>query len=381
MSSAPRARLAPSPHENEIASLLRLSARVGADPLLVQASNGNTSIKLDGVLWIKASGKWLANATREEILVLLAMADVRDSIQHDRAVALRHLPRNGLRPSIETAMHAVLPHRVVLHVHSVNAIAWAVRLDGPAQLQERLGGLHWKWIPYAPSGVPLAREIARAVAGAPETDVLVLGNHGLVVCGNDCASAESLLAEVERRLAIVPRRASAPQRDLLQMIARSSPWRFPILESLHALGTDPVSLRILQSGILYPCQAVFLGATIPLLPSGCVTTDSTGCSNAGDTTRPFIVVEGSGVLVNENISTAERATLAALLEVVQRTEESAPLRYLTRAEITKVLTEYATTYKPSATPADQSSNPRAAATAGLTAQTNSPNLNHCTEYD
>jgi len=33
----------------------QLSARVGSDPLLVQASNGNTSIKLDGILWIKAS--------------------------------------------------------------------------------------------------------------------------------------------------------------------------------------------------------------------------------------------------------------------------------------------------------------------------------------
>ena len=27
-------------------------------------------------------------------------------------------------------MHAVMPHRVVIHVHSVNAIAWAVRRDG-----------------------------------------------------------------------------------------------------------------------------------------------------------------------------------------------------------------------------------------------------------
>ena len=35
------------------------SARVGNNPLLVQAGSGNTSIKLDGVLWIKASGKWL----------------------------------------------------------------------------------------------------------------------------------------------------------------------------------------------------------------------------------------------------------------------------------------------------------------------------------
>ena len=46
--------------ESDISSLVDMSARIGQDPLLVQAGTGNTSIKLDGVLWIKASGKWLA---------------------------------------------------------------------------------------------------------------------------------------------------------------------------------------------------------------------------------------------------------------------------------------------------------------------------------
>jgi hypothetical protein len=55
-----------------------------------------------------------------------------------------------------------------------NAIAWAIRLDGPGQLKERLAGLRWQWIPYAASGILLAREIEKAVAGAPETDVFIL---------------------------------------------------------------------------------------------------------------------------------------------------------------------------------------------------------------
>src|ERR1019366_1279525 len=50
--------------------------------------------------------------------------------------------------SVETAMHAVLPHSVVLHVHSVNTIAWAVRRDGPSELAARLEGIDWAWIPY-----------------------------------------------------------------------------------------------------------------------------------------------------------------------------------------------------------------------------------------
>ncbi len=75
--------------ERAVLSLRGLSARVGSDPLLVQASNGNTSIKLDGILWIKASGKWLAHSMQEEMLVPLKLAEVA-SCCHPRALDQRH---------------------------------------------------------------------------------------------------------------------------------------------------------------------------------------------------------------------------------------------------------------------------------------------------
>jgi Class II Aldolase and Adducin N-terminal domain len=90
-------------------------------PRLVQASNGNTSIKLDGILWIKASGKWLAHAMKEEMFVPLELAKVRVSIQNDTEIASPYTPNHELSPSIETAMHALLRHRVVLHVHENEA--------------------------------------------------------------------------------------------------------------------------------------------------------------------------------------------------------------------------------------------------------------------
>ena len=341
MNNAIQPKLVPVRHVTELASLRELSARVGRDPLLVQASNGNTSIKLDGTLWIKASGKWLAHAMQEEMLVPLELGEVKESIQNDREIAPRHVLKDGLRPSIETAMHVVLRHRVVIHVHSINAIAWAIRLDGPGEVKERLAGLHWRWIPYAASGIPLAREIEKALAGAPETDVLVLGNHGLVVCGPDCYTAEKLLCEVERRLAIAPRRFPKPDTTVLAMIARLSGWQFPDVDSLHALGTDAVSRKILRGGILYPCQAIFLGQTMPLLPPALVVSRFTDHWNGKNRTPPFVVVESSGVMLNKRISSAERATLIGIAQVTQRTEESARLRYLKDAEVTDVLSKRA----------------------------------------
>src|ERR1700758_3862339 len=141
-------------YQGELAQLRELSARIVGDPLLTQASTGNTSIKLDDVLWIKASGRCLADAKREDILVPLDLRAVK------RCMNLRVDPAEVYAcASIETAMHAVLPHPVVLHVHSVNTIAWAVRADARLRLQRQLDGLRWQWVPYVPSGLPLAREI------------------------------------------------------------------------------------------------------------------------------------------------------------------------------------------------------------------------------
>jgi rhamnose utilization protein RhaD (predicted bifunctional aldolase and dehydrogenase) len=60
---------------SELSALACLSANVGRNALLVQAATGNTSLKLDGVLWIKASGKWLAHATKEEIFLPVSLTE------------------------------------------------------------------------------------------------------------------------------------------------------------------------------------------------------------------------------------------------------------------------------------------------------------------
>jgi rhamnose utilization protein RhaD (predicted bifunctional aldolase and dehydrogenase) len=325
--------------ERELACLRQLSARAGSNPLLVQASNGNTSIKLEGILWIKGSGKWLARANQEEILIPIELAEAKETVEQGGNIAQRQISKNGMRPSIETAMHAVLPHRVVIHVHSINTIAWAIRSDGIEELTARLRGLRWQWIPYAASGIPLAREIELAVARAKETDVFILANHGLVVCGQNCAATEELLCEVERRLAISARPFPLPDNAALGNIARFSGWQYPDYDSLHALGTDKAALKILKGGVLYPCQAIFLGLEGLTLPHKLAASKLKARLTGGERPPSFVVVERSGVMLNENMTSAERATLIGLMEVVRRTEESARLRYLTREEVEKVVNE------------------------------------------
>ena len=320
--------------------------RIGRDPLLTQGSSGNTSLKLGGTLWIKASGKWLADATQEDIFLPVDLAAVRRCIQRNvepTEYASAAAPR--LRASIETPMHALLPHAVVIHVHSVNTIAWAIREDAPARLQEVLHGIEWQWIPCVPSGPMLAREVEKVLFHAPATNVLVLANHGLVVCGRDCDDAEDLLQALERRLAITPRRPPEPDWDLLARVADGSPWILPGDPALHALGADSVSRRILSGGLLYPCQAVFSNSSTPeLFRAVPCHGPANRCKNrfAG---RPFLIVEAAGTLVKEAMPRAEHAMLCGLVEVVQRAGANAPIRYLTEVEILRGLQADAGRYR------------------------------------
>jgi rhamnose utilization protein RhaD (predicted bifunctional aldolase and dehydrogenase) len=335
----------------EITDLLALSARIGRNPLLAQASNGNTSIKLGGTLWIKASGKWLAHAADEEILVPLRLSELRSSLQRD--VDFHETcadSRDAMRPSIETAMHAVLPHRVVIHAHSVNTISWAVRRDGEQRLLERLEGLRWQWIPFVPSGVPLARSIQRAIAGSSDseaTDVFVLANHGLVVCGESCGAAEERLREVEKRLAVAARPDAECSCSLPPEVDSLPRWRLPETGQLHALGIDAISRKILRGGILYPCQAVFLGTRIPFVPASLsLPKIMERCENEKESDSPcFSIVEGRGVIVRRGMTKTQQAILNGLFDVVQRIEESAPIRYVSNRELDSLMSQDAHGYR------------------------------------
>lgn len=299
-----------------------LSARLGANPLLVQASTGNTSIKIKDLLWIKASGKWLSQANAHDVLVSVTLSRARQCLRENLPIPeTQTASPDGNRASIETAMHVALPQKVVLHIHSVNAIAWAVREDAPRQLKSRLAGLPWQWIPYTTSGPALARRVEQAFTQLSRADVFVLGNHGLVVCGDTYSAAEQLLAEVENRLAIEPRPAPIPDLGLLQHVSARSGYSLPASDEVHALATDHASRSILAGGVLYPCQAIFLSNSL------------------------FHLCDGQGVLCSHPLTPLEEQTLIGLTNVVRRIDPAAPIRYLTASELHALSNQEADHYR------------------------------------
>jgi rhamnose utilization protein RhaD (predicted bifunctional aldolase and dehydrogenase) len=313
-----------SRQQRELNALRDLSIQLGHDPLLVQASTGNTSVKIGDSLWIKASGKWFVHADEEDFLVSVNLSRARQCVRQSIAIPETEASSSGRCASVETAMHAVLPHKVVVHVHSINAIAWAIRQDGPAILNRCLHGLDWQWIPYTPSGASLAKAIERAVSSCPNANVFVLANHGLVVCEDSCRSAEQLLDEVEARLAVIRRPVPQPGAVVLARAASEPDWCLPQDVEVHALAADPLSRRILSGGVLYPCQAMFLPDLVPSL--------------SHEYREPAVLlIDGEGVLCSKYMTPAQQQVLRGLAQVVQRIDRFAPVRYLTASEIWEVL--------------------------------------------
>jgi rhamnose utilization protein RhaD (predicted bifunctional aldolase and dehydrogenase) len=317
----------------ELADLRALSARIGSDPLLIQGAGGNTSLKADGILWIKASGTWLAHALESDIMVPVEIAPLLDAVSSVDPAAERAeqfvvpgLGASGLRPSIETTVHALMPQRVVVHVHCVNTIALAVRTDCKAELATRLDGLNWALVPYARPGLPLALAIAEHSSKRP--DVLVLANHGLVVAAETVDAAEALLNDVTQRLATEPRSAPPADMEKLRALAVAT-FRPPESDAAHAVATDPASTEIAARGSLYPDHVIFLGEGSAIALPG---EDAQAVVARLGATPVSIVFPGIGVLMRGDATPSADAMARCLADVAARIPPGAPLRVLTAKE-------------------------------------------------
>ncbi|WP_421914270.1 class II aldolase/adducin family protein [Mesorhizobium sp.] len=318
----------------ELAALRSLSATIGRDPHMTQAAGGNTSLKAGDTLWIKASGTWLKDALAEDIMVpvdtvsLLKAVEGRDpAADRPQIFAIEALNTRKLRPSIETTVHALMPQRIVLHVHCVDTISLAVQTDCEDEAARRLGGVEWAYVPYFRPGLPLAQGIAERLR--PGVDVLILGNHGLVVAAETVAGAQALLRRVNALLARPPRQVAQPDIVALLKLAGETGYRLPADIEAHAVAIDPESRRMAVGGSLYPDHVIFLGNGSVVARSGEAVAD---VIHRLDTRPAAILFPGLGVLMRGDAGASADAMIRCLADVTARVDVTARLNYLTDAE-------------------------------------------------
>ncbi len=288
---------------------LELSQRVGADPLLVQGPGGNTSIKYGRKMWIKASGTELADALEKNIFVEVdshrAIAEI-DGVGDGTCRAALVDQSSTLRPSIETAFHALLPFRFVVHVHSIATICHAASVEGEKLLSQKLAGLEWTFVPYQRPGIPLTRAI-REVMGTPAAKVYILKNHGLIVCGESVDEADSLLQEVERRLHL----PSRPAEFEISIPPAPDGWSFRTGNAF--LACEKTAKERAGAASYYPDHVVFLGPALPVITENRI--DHFSKSGAA---FPVVLVEGVGTLVRDDVRPSAMAMLGCLQNVLCR---------------------------------------------------------------
>ncbi len=327
----------------------RLSAKVGRDLTLTQGAGGNTSIKKDGVLWVKASGKWLANAEQEEMFLPVDLQRVRSSISADHPDPNSATPLDGsrLRASIETSFHALLPQNVVVHVHSVNAISWAVQRYGYDSLQEPLKGLRWSWVPYARPGLPLTHLIAERMT--QDVQVWILANHGLIVTGASVEEAEKLLEEVEERL-FVSSNTLLAQKETLSQYCVSGVWKLPKYAEAHQAALTHERVGIAANGPLYPDQTVFIGPACAVKHAGeDLTAALTRYQELWKMEAKAVVVPNEGMLISAGASEGAEAMAACLGLVLERVDPLADIAFLDHEEVYGLMNWDAEKYRQSLT--------------------------------
>ncbi|MEE8369657.1 MAG: SDR family oxidoreductase, partial [Dehalococcoidia bacterium] len=104
-------------------------------------------------------------------------------------------------PSVETPLHSILPHRVIVHTHDVATMSITNLKD---ELAERLVGELFGgeifYVPYVRPGYPLARSVMElAPRIPPEAHGLTLAHHGLVVWGENGRQCYERLLRMVRR--------------------------------------------------------------------------------------------------------------------------------------------------------------------------------------
>lgn len=352
----------------EFQALVSHSARLGNDPLQIQGAGGNTSIKQGDVMWIKASGRWLMHATeqnlfvpvnREPLLQALAVGDSRAEKSVDFIVD--ELNPEGLRPSIETSLHAILIPRVVIHVHCVDTIAIAIQQDAAVQLDTLLSDFSWVFIPYVRPGVPLSNSIASRITA--ETNVLVLGNHGLVVAADSVDDCVALLERVRLAMRQEPRNPvyskTSPADDAharasealisaasLERVLRGSDYVSAQPVAAHAIAFDKVGLEVAAGGSLYPDHVIFLGQGIAIADAG---EDAVSVgrrySLQGVATPVSIVFPGLGVAILGSATEGQIAMVRCLSDVCCRVPAGAAISYFDEHQNDELLNWEAEQYR------------------------------------
>lgn len=174
---------------------------IGSDPNLVLHGGGNSSVKVSwpditgrevAALRVKGSG-WDMGTIEAPGFTPLPLDRLHDLLSLDqlsdtdmmRELSAARLDPGAPQPSVESLLHAYLPHRAVQHSHADVIVSITNLADGESAVR-RVFGDRVVVVPYVMPGFDLARLVREAWPDQSRTDTIgmVLLNHGLFTFGD-----------------------------------------------------------------------------------------------------------------------------------------------------------------------------------------------------
>ena len=215
---------------DEPGRLLYRSNLLGADKRVTNYGGGNTSAKVQTpdpltgevvtVLWVKGSGGDIGSMQRDGFATLYqdkldALKGLyRGEAHEDEMVG--YLPHctfnlNARAASIDTPLHAYVPHVHVDHVHPDAIIAIAAASDGEALTREIFGD-DIGWLPWKRPGYELGLWLEAFCRDNPNARGVILGSHGLFTWAETAQDCHALTLEIINKAItwLAERTASTP---------------------------------------------------------------------------------------------------------------------------------------------------------------------------
>ena len=189
------------------------SRLLGRDKSLVLHGGGNTSVKLreknlfgeeEDILYVKGSGWDLETIEAPGFTPLpldymrrLSRLEKLSDPQMVSELATHSLRPGAPAPSVETLLHALLPHKYVDHTHADAVLSVSNSPDGEKRIRDIYGD-RVVVIPYIMAGFDLAAYCAREFPkqATEKTIGMVLLSHGVFSFGADARESYELMIEL-----------------------------------------------------------------------------------------------------------------------------------------------------------------------------------------
>ena len=175
-----------------LTNLSKVSQYVGNRISDVQGGGGNTSVKYESFMAVKASGFALKDLTANKGYAILdnkaflSFLDNEHLEEDDFETMLPNflISKKYNRPSMEAGLHAILNYKYVAHTHSAYVNVFTCSKQGKEVLEKYFPSS--LWIEYSTPGLDLFKKVRSSLKKCDANpNIIFLQNHGVFICSND----------------------------------------------------------------------------------------------------------------------------------------------------------------------------------------------------